>query len=241
MLLPPHRTPKGNNAMSQLASRFAITIDRDQAVNDAISRALGMESRWFRSCEELERSLELEPLAIFVDVALSVGNETTGQIIPRLKDSWPLAPVILTSPESDSDALTEGMALGADDFVAKPIEPIDLSNRMNVRLKALAKRAARETILFGDMSIDTMQRSVTSTRGQKFLSPTEIRLLSELAKAGGSVVPRDMLKQRCWPQMTVSDNALNRKLYEIRRRLKPISDCVNIRTIYGVGFVLEQK
>ncbi len=228
--------------MSQpAASRFTITIDRDREVNDAIARALGMESRWFQSCEEFEHSTDMDPLAVFVDVALSAGNERTGQIIPRLKDSWPLAPIILTSPDSDSDALTEAMAMGADDFVAKPIEPVDLSNRVNVRLKALAKRAARETILFGDMSIDTMQRSVTSTRGQRFLSPTEIKLIAELAKANGNVVPRDLLKQRCWPQMSVSDNALNRKLYEIRRRLKPISDSVNIRTIYGVGFVMEQK
>jgi DNA-binding response OmpR family regulator len=228
--------------MSQSAApRFTITIDRDPSVKDAIARAMGVESRWFQSCEDYERALPAEPMAVFVDVALSVGDERTGQIIPRLKDSWPLAPVFLTSPEHDSDALTEGMALGADDFVAKPIEPVDLNKRVTVRLRALAKRAARETILFGDMSIDTMQRSVTSTRGQRFLSPTEIKLLSELAKASGNVVPRDMLKQRCWPQMTVSDNALNRKLYEIRRRLKPISDSVNIRTIYGVGFVMEQK
>jgi DNA-binding response OmpR family regulator len=228
--------------MSQLLpSRFTITIDRDPAVKDAIATAMGMESRWFQSADDLDRALEHEPLAVFVDVGLSVGNDKTGQIIPRLKDSWPLAPVILVSLDSDSDELTEAMALGADDFVAKPINSYEVTNRVNVRLKALAKRAARETIAFGDMSIDTMQRSVTSTRGQRFLSPTEIKLIAELAKAGGNVVPRDMLKQRCWPQMSVSDNALNRKLYEIRRRLKPISDSVNIRTIYGVGFVMEQK
>lgn len=228
--------------MSQpAASRFTITIDRDPEVREAIARAMGVESRWFASCEDMERSLQSEPLAVFVDVSLSVANEASGQIITKLKDSWPLAPLILTAPEIDSDMLTEGMALGADDYVAKPIHAIDLSQRVNVRLRALAKRAARETIAFGDMSIDTMQRSVTSTRGQRFLSPTEIKLIAELAKANGNVVPRDTLKTRCWPQMAVSDNALNRKLYEIRRRLKPISDSVNIRTIYGVGFVMEQK
>ena len=232
--------------MSQLAaSRFIYTIDRDRDVQDAIQKAMGMESRWFASTEEFERSLsdihQGEPLALFVDVGMSMGNGEQGNLIPRLKDSWPLAPVILTAPEPESEALSEAMALGADDFVAKPIVAQDLSKRVLVRLGALKRRAARETIAFGDMMIDTMQRSVTSPRGQRFLSPTEIKLLAELAKASGAVVPRDLLKNRCWPQMTVSDNALNRKLYEIRRRLKPITDAVNIRTIYGVGFVMEQK
>ena len=49
--------------------------------------------------------------------------------------------------------------------------------------------------------------------------------------------------QTAWVTMNRPDslNALNRKLYEIRRRLKPITDCINIRTIYGVGFIMEQK
>ncbi len=227
--------------MSQQApSRFTITLDSDPETHGAIARAMGIESRWFTSSEELQKDMTHEPMAVFVDVGLTHLNPDSAQLIVRLKDSWPLAPVILTAPE-ESDELTEAMALGADDFVAKPINGQDVQRRVRVRRAALQKRAARETILFGDMSIDTMQRSVTSPRGQRFLSPTEIKLIAELAKAGGNVVARDMLKTRCWPSMSVSDNALNRKLYEIRRRLKPITDAINIRTIYGVGFVMEQK
>ncbi len=221
--------------------RFTITLDADPNVHSAIAKATGLESKWFSTCEELDGNNSQVPAAVFLDVRLSVESSQNGQLIPKLKDTWPLSPLILTTLVPESDQLTEAMALGADDFIMKPIDAGDLMKRFQVRSAALAKRAARETILVGDMTIDTLQRSVATMRGQKFLSPTEVRLLSELAKAKGNVVPRELLKTRCWPQMEVSDNALNRKLYEIRRRIQPLSDAINIRTIYGVGFVMEEK
>ena len=42
------------------------------------------------------------------------------------------------------------MALGADDFIGKPLANFDISSRLNVRLGALKKRAAKETIVIGD-------------------------------------------------------------------------------------------
>lgn len=222
-------------------SRYVITLDNDPDVHAAIAHATGLESKWFSSYEQLEAGAALDPVAVFIDVNLSVESSQNGQLIPRLKDSWPLSPIILTTPRAESDELTEAMALGADDFIMKPILGTDLNQRFLVRKAALAKRAARETIMVGDMTIDTLQRSVSTTKGQRFLSPTEVKLLSELAKSRNNVVPRDALKSRCWPQMAVSDNALNRKLYEIRRRIKPLSEAINIRTIYGVGFIMEEK
>jgi DNA-binding response OmpR family regulator len=226
---------------SAAQARYTITLDDDPSVHALVAAATGIESKWFASCEELDRSQLLDPAAVFLDVKLSVEATENGQLIPKLKDNWPLSPIILTAPQLHSEMLTEAMALGADDFIMKPLAVIDLQQRFQVRKAALEKRAARETIMIADMTIDTLQRSVVTQRGQKFLSPTEVKLLSELAKARGNVVPRELLKNRCWPQMRVSDNALNRKLYEIRRRIKPLSDAVNIRTIYGVGFVMEEK
>jgi DNA-binding response OmpR family regulator len=210
-----------------------------------VAQATGIQSRWIANPAELDGPEQRDgsvPEAFFVDVRLSIeGTESGPHLISRLKGGWPLSPVILTAAEQSSDLLAEAMAMGADDFIAKPIAAADLAHRFSIRKNALVRRAARESIIVGDMTIDTLQRTVTSERGQRFLSPTEVRLVAELAKAGGAVVSRDELKHRCWPAEGVSDNALNRKLYEIRRRLKPLSERVNIRTIYGVGFVMEQK
>ncbi len=172
---------------------------------------------------------------------MAMEGPNNGSLIPKLKDNWPLSPIFLISKPEDSDIVTEAMALGADDFIDTAVDSLDISQRLKIRLGALQKRAAKETIKIADLTIDTLQRSVTSLKGTKYLSPTEIKLIAELARATGNVVPRDMLKKRCWPNSKVSDNALNRKLYEVRRSLEPLSDQIAIRTIYGVGFILEEK
>lgn len=222
-------------------SSYTITLDQDPEVRNAIANATGLECRWYSGREKLDDIDSLDPVAVFIDVKLGIDAVSDQRLIQWFKDTWPLAPVIVTAKDEDAEFLTEAVAVGADDFVAKPIRAHETAQRLKVRSQALVQRASRETITVGDMTIDTMQRSVSTQRGQRFLSPTEVRLISELAKAGGTVVSREILKARCWPQEGVSDNALNRKLYEIRRRLKPLSDRVNIRTIYGVGFVMEQK
>jgi DNA-binding response OmpR family regulator len=224
------------------AGRFTLTLDQDPSVPPLVAEALGLESRWVPSLDALTLDPDAEPLAIFLDASMGVnGAKEGGSLIPRLKDVWPLSPLILTTGSPRCEELTEAMALGADDFVVKPFEKGDLAHRYNVRKAALARRAARETIVVGDMTIDTLQRSVATLRGQRFLSPTEVRLVAELAKARGAVVSREVLKTRCWIAGDVSDNALNRKLYEIRRRIKPLTDAIKIRTIYGVGFILEER
>lgn len=228
--------------MEQLQEHgYTITLDSDPNVHSTIALATGMESKWFSNFEQLDEKNNLNPVGLFLDVRLSLESSYNGSLIPKLKDVWPLSPIILTSIDDSPELLTEAMALGADDFIAKPLNTIDLVNRFRIRKAALAKRAARETVVIGDMTIDTLQRSVITLKGQKYLSPTEIKLLSELAKARGAVVSREVLKNRCWPAGDVTDNALNRKLYEIRRRIKPLSGKIDIRTVYGVGFVMEEK
>ena len=73
--------------------RYTITLDADPNIHSAIAKATGYESKWFSTSEQLNESNKLEPVAIFVDVRLSVESSQNGQLIPKLKDSWPLSPL----------------------------------------------------------------------------------------------------------------------------------------------------
>lgn len=220
--------------------RYTLVLDKDPAVATQLTDATGIESRHIERRAAITWMTDEAPAAFFVDQSFLTEDSEDEPIVMRAKGAWPNTPVFVIST-GDEGALADALALGADDFVEKPMLRDITAKRVLMRIAALARRAARETLRIGDMTIDTMQRSVSSPKGIKFLSPTEVRLVVELAKAQGSVVHRDTLKNRCWPSTQVSDNALNRKLYEIRRRLKPLSDIINIRTVYGVGFVLEER
>jgi DNA-binding winged helix-turn-helix (wHTH) protein len=71
------------------------------------------------------------------------------------------------------------------------------------------------------------------------LSVREIALLGELIRANGVVVPKPVLKRELWKGLAVSDNALDRKIFEVRKALKEVGSKVEIHSIYGVGMVLR--
>jgi DNA-binding response OmpR family regulator len=147
---------------------------------------------------------------------------------------------VITGDRTD-DLIGQALAAGADDFIYKPINHKELLARMQARLEELTRREAKEILAFGDISMDLAHRSIHKNTNIRYVSPTEMNLLSCLVQARGGVVRRETLKRRCWGQVFVSDNALNRKLHEVRKALKDIASDLQIRTIYGTGFTVEMS
>jgi len=221
---------------------YIITLDDDPMMSIILEKAVGKKSLYFASLAELEREIHnLKPLAMFVDLHLGL-SENGLDILPKLKEKWPFSPIIVITGDHDDDAVGKALSGGADDFIYKPINPGEVLARMQTRVAELAKREAQEIVTLGDLVIDMVHRVITNqSKQQRFLSPTEMNLLGCLLAAQGTVVKREAMKRRCWGQIFVSDNALNRKLHEVRRNLKELSTQVNIRTLYGTGFILEVK
>ena len=221
---------------------YIIVLDDDPMVERIIGSATGKATKNFDSIKALETKVDsLNPIALFVDIHLGL-QETGLDILPSLKIKWPFAPIVVITSDRDENAVGDALAAGADDFIYKPINAKELVARLQARLGELAKREAREVIKIADVTVDTAHRVIANSSGHhRYLSPTEMNLLTCLLDAHGTVVRRDAMKRKCWGQIYVSDNALNRKLHEVRRALKEISQVVAIRTIYGTGFVLEVK
>lgn len=227
--------------MEQGSDGRLIVLDDDPVVEKLIQGVIKQPSRAFVSVNNLLASLEeIEPIGFFVDV--HIGESENGlEVIPQLKERWPFSPIIVLTSDRTGDYVAEALAFGADDFVNKPINASEIVARFQTRLDELSKREAREIIKVGDLVIDTSHRVINGEHGQRYLSPTELSMLVCLINARGTVVKREFMKRKCWGQIHVSDNALNRKLHEVRRTLQEISSQVRIRTVYGTGFSLEAK
>lgn len=221
---------------------YIITIDDDPMMQKLIEKSTGKRSLLFTSLSEFEKQMPtLNPIALFVDVHLGT-HENGLDILPKLKNKWPFAPIIVMTGDKQEDSVGDALAAGADDFINKPLNSKEVVARLQARLGELAKREAREVIEIGDIVIDKAHRVISNdNKAHRYLSPTELSLLTCLLDAKGTVVRREIMKRKCWGQIYVSDNALNRKLHEVRRALKEISNNVTIRTLYGTGFVLEVK
>ena len=227
---------------SEFDENYIVVLDDDPLIEKIIGSATKKQTKCFSSTRELETKTEdLHPFAMFVDIHLGMKDNGL-DLLPGLKLKWPFCPIIVITGDRDENLVGDALAAGADDFIYKPINSKELVARLQARLGELAKREAREVLKIGDVTVDTAHRVIANQENDhRYLSPTEMSLLTCLLNAHGTVVRRDIMKRKCWGQIYVSDNALNRKLHEVRRALKEISQNVTIRTIYGTGFSLEVK
>ncbi len=149
-------------------------------------------------------------------------------------------PVICLTGKTDVTDKVTAFSLGADDYIVKPFDPIELRARVDGKLSK-ASRASRKSdlLVVGDLEIDHARHRVSLTRDGKKLevkvTQTEFKLLSCLAKRPEQVFTRDQLLVAAWGEdATVLDRAVDVHLCSLRKKLIGISHC--IEAVQGVGY-----
>jgi len=150
-------------------------------------------------------------------------------------------PVIMLTAKGDEDDRIRGLDLGADDYIAKPFSPRELSSRIRAVLRRVepTKQSAGEPLVIDqDLSIDFPHRTVI-VRGEAIkLRPTEYRLLLHLVENAGWILPQETLLSKVWGPEYRDDNQLLR-LYitYLRKKIEPDPSHPNyILTERGVGY-----
>jgi DNA-binding response OmpR family regulator len=130
----------------------------------------------------------------------------------------------------------QGLDLGADDYVVKPIDLDELA----ARLRALVRRShgqPQDHLQVGDLVLDPAARSVTLKGTRVPLSTREFDLLHALMLNAGRVMSRDQLEQRLysWGE-EIDSNAIEVHIHHLRRKLRPDL----IETVRGVGYAMAR-
>ncbi|CCE24099.1 MULTISPECIES: response regulator [Methylotuvimicrobium] len=144
--------------------------------------------------------------------------------------------LILTARESMNDRI-EGIRQGADDYMTKPFELMELE----ARIHALIRRCYggfSYTIEVGRLSLDTQNNQVSADGQLLVLSAREAAVLEILLLQAGKVVCKDRIAQRLSADGdALADNAIEVYVHRVRKRIEPY-DAV-IRTVRGLGYLLE--
>jgi DNA-binding response OmpR family regulator len=146
---------------------------------------------------------------------------------------------MLTARGDVSDRI-RGLDAGADDYLVKPFD----FGELLARLRALFRRGATErgeAIEVRDLRIDPATRVVTRAGHQIELTARELAVLEVLARHAGQVVSRAQLLEEVWrEQYDGSQNVVDVYVGYVRKKLElPSDDRSVIRTVRGIGFVLE--
>ena len=125
-----------------------------------------------------------------------------------------------------------GLDLGADDYIEKPFNILELMSRVNAKVRRYQKN---RTITVGDITLDL--DSLSCHKGDKYVELTnrEFEILSLLFESSGKVVPRDKILSKIWDVETyVESRTVDMHIRSLRKKIDPEGKV--IKTVYGVGY-----
>ena len=164
------------------------------------------------------------------------------EVAARLREQSDVYILMLTARTEEVDRVA-GLKIGADDYLTKPFSPRELVARVEAILRRQrGTRAVGNTHHFHHLSIDPDRYEATTPAGPLDLTPTEFKVLWELALHAGHVLTREQLLDRVWGiDFYGNDRVVDVYVGQIRRKLEEATGERLIETIRGVGYKLVES
>nr|WP_210262008.1 response regulator transcription factor [Bradyrhizobium aeschynomenes] len=160
-------------------------------------------------------------------------------LLPHLRQQKPSpATVVLTALDDPAD-IARALDEGADDYVAKPFEPIELVARARAVLRRLfLDRGAMVSI--ANLSYDIVNRAVCVDQTPIVVPRRELAILEALVRGSGRVVLRETLESAAYGfEDEIQSNAIEAHVSRLRRRLREANCKATIRPVRGLGYLLS--
>jgi DNA-binding response OmpR family regulator len=212
-----------------------ILVVEDEANIASIVRTYlereGFDVLWVRSGEDALAELTRHPLSLMV-LDIGLPGIDGFEVCRRAGGRIPI--IMLTAREEEADRVA-GLELGADDYVAKPFSPRELT----ARVKAVLRRArtgapAGDTLALGPVMLSRSGREVRVDDRPVELTQREFELLDYLMQRPGMVVSREELLEAVWGFLSPGDTrTVEVHIAQLRKKL---GDPGLIRTLRGVGY-----
>jgi two-component system, OmpR family, phosphate regulon response regulator PhoB len=154
------------------------------------------------------------------------------------------APLIIVTGQAEEQDRILGFELGADDYIPKPFNVLELILRVRKSLQRMTEKLveppAGQRMIVGELALDTNRHEVTIKNEPAHLTPIEFRLLSLLMGRSGCAVGRETLLTGVWGPTTHADSrAIDAHIKRLRQKLGQIGSA--IETITGFGYRLSKN
>lgn len=176
-------------------------------------------------------------------VDLGLPDQDGITLILRLRELGVRAPVLILSARRSVDDRVRGLEQGGDDYLTKPFAMAELLARLRNLLKRTSAAGADTTRLrVLDLELDLLRREASRNGQVLQLTPQEFVLLEYLCRNAGRVVTRSMILDQVWGMRIQPDtNVVDVHIYRLRGKVDTPGQQPLIRTLRGVGYILNDR
>ncbi len=224
-----------------------LVCDDDQSIVDAIGIYLENESylvyKAFNGVEAIEMIENHEIHLIIMDIMMPKMDGITATMKIREENKIPL--IMLSAKSEDYDKIL-GLNIGADDYITKPFNPLELIARVKSQLRRYTTFGSLETrsnvYQTGGLMIDDERKLITVDGEEVHLTPVQYKILKLLTANAGRVFSIEEIYEKVWNETAFSpENTVTVHIRKIREKIEiNTKEPKYLKVVWGVGYKVEK-
>ena len=230
----------------ELEKKHILIVDDDTRICDLLQKFLSKNGYLVSAVHSAEQArqilagLEFDLIILDVMMPRESGIELTSHLREKNK-----TPIILLTAKGDAEDRILGLEAGADDYLPKPFEPMELL----LRIKAVLRRTGEnliykdninQIISFGELSFDTERNELWDHQNLIYLTSSESKIMQIFSKSIGVPITRfDLIKALRTNGKPMNDRAIDVQITRLRRKIeRNPKEPRYLQTLRGIGYML---
>ena len=227
-----------------------LVCDDDHEIVEAVSIYLSGEGfqvlRAYDGLEALE-IMEKTPIDLLIVDVMMPGLDGIRTTL-KVRESSSVPIIILSAKSEDNDKIL-GLNIGADDYLTKPFNPLELVARVKSQLRRytelgnLGAQDNSHVFCVGDLKINDETKEVSVSGNPVKLTPIEYQILLLLVRNAGKVFSIDEIYEKIWNEEAIgADNTVAVHIRHIREKIEiDPRDPRYLKVVWGVGYKVEKQ
>ena len=223
-----------------------LVVDDDKAIVEAIEIYLKGEGynifKAYDGAESLDVIREEEIHLVIMDIMMPKMDGTRATLKIREEKEIPI--IMLSAKSEDTDKIL-GLNIGADDYVTKPFNPLELIARVNSQIRRYTRfsplKENNDVIKIGAIELNKRSKVVLRDGEIAKLTPLEFKILSLLMDNPGRVFSIEEIYERVWNEVAFNVDTVTVHIRRIREKIEiNPKEPRYLKVVWGIGYKFEK-
>ena len=228
---------------------YILVVDDDRDIVRAIATLLELEGfnviKAYDGLDALDKLAENQNIAlILIDIMMPKLDGLSAMMKIRTSRNIPI--LVLSAKSEDTDKVL-GLSMGADDYITKPYNPIELVARVKSNLRRYlhlgsADSTKSDVIKIGGLELDVVAKNLKVDGEVVKLTATELKILELLMKNAGHVFSAEQIYAKVWNEDAYSvENTVMVHIRHIREKIEiNPKEPKYLKVVWGIGYKIEK-